>query len=180
LATSLLAQAVAARLIYDRVPRMLKLIDTIFSEYAETGGGMRRDGEGGWTLSPEPLWGDYRTRRDRLMAAHGERVERWFQNYCQHHVMHDWYSEWPTLLAYLQTLALKLALTRFLLVGHPLVRQAQGKPETEAVGLIERALVEVVYTLARSFEHSPTFLSALAHTMTETMGPSATLALLKL
>ncbi len=180
LATSVLAQALAARLLYDRVARMLKLVESVFVEYASTGSGARSSGDGGWTLSPEPLWADYRTRWERLMAAHGERIDRWFKNYCQHYVMYHWYSDSPTLMAYVRTLALKLALIRFVLVAHPLVREAAGKPEAEAGALLDRAIVEVVYTLARSFDHSPAFISALSQTISDAVGPSATVALLKL
>ena len=181
LATSLLAQALAARLLYDRVPRMLKLVDTIFGEYATSGGGVRTDGEGGWTLSPEPLWEAYRARRDALEAAHPDRMERWFRNYCQHYFVHEWYSDSPTLLSYLQTMMLKLALLRFLLVGHPMVREALSLPEAEAGPILDRALVEVSYSLSRSIEHGPAFLDALNRVFADNMaGSAATIALLKL
>jgi lysine-N-methylase len=181
MATSLLAQALAARLLYDRVPRMLKLVDTVFEEYAAAGGGVRTDEEGGWTLWPEPLWEAYRARRDALEAAHPERMERWFRNYCQHYFVHEWYMDSPTLLSYLQTMMLKLAMLRFLLVGHPMVREALALPEAEAGPILDRALIEVSYTLSRSIEHGPAFLDALNRVFADNMaGSAATIALLKL
>jgi lysine-N-methylase len=180
LATSLIAQALAARLIYDRVARMLRLVEATFKEYSLTGQGAHGDGEGGWRLSPEPLWNDFRARWDRLQSLHGERIERWLTNYCLHYVMYDWYFDAPTLLAFLQALVLKLAMTRFMLAGHPLVKETEGKSPEESLAILERAVVEVVYTLARSFEHSPAFIAALARTLSEKMGASSTVALLKL
>jgi lysine-N-methylase len=179
LATSVLAQALSARLVADRAPRMIHLVDRLFNEYA-TGGGARNDGSGNWTLSPEPLWVSYLQRWEKLRTTHGERIDRWFQNYCQHHVIHELYCDAPSLFVYAQTLVLKTALIRFLLVGHPLVTEALDKPEAEAGALLDRAIVEVVYSLSRSFDHSARFFEMLTRALKETLGHSATVALLKL
>jgi hypothetical protein len=166
LAVSILAQALAARLVSDRTPRITRLLDEIFAQYAAEGG-VKSDGRGSWTLSPEALAESYQRRWQKLRATAGDQIDLWFGNYARHYVFHEWYCDVPTLGLYVQTLALKLALIRFLVAGHP----------SEDAG---KALVEVVYTLARAIDHSVQFVEALAKVMREKLGPAATVALLKL
>jgi lysine-N-methylase len=177
LAVSTLAQALAARLIGERGPRMRTLVQTIFAEYAKTTSGVRPAADDHWTLSPEPLWADYHARWTRLKNSFPDRVELWFRNFAQVQVIHEWYSEWPSLLVYLRSLSLRMALIRFMLAAHPLVTEALEKNDES---LADRAVVEVVYHVARSIEHSPSFFEALSKTLQDVIGPTATLALLKL
>jgi lysine-N-methylase len=163
LAVSLLAQALAARIATQKVSRIVKLVSDTFAEY-----GISASGEG-LQMDAKALAKSYGERWQRLRERHGERIEAWLQNYAQHYVFHEWYCESPTLALYVQTLALNLGLIRFLLAAHPL---AGEEPE--------KALVHVVYTLARAIDHSPNFVEALAKVMREKLGPSTTVALLKL
>jgi lysine-N-methylase len=168
LALSLVAQALAARVHTEQVPRMRRLLDEVLGEYGREVG-VSADGQSPLTLAPEKLAHSFAERWQRLREKHGERVESWLQNYAQHYVFHEWYCELPTLTLYVQTLALKLALLRFLVAGHPLAMDAP-----------DQAVVQVAYTITRSIDHSPYFVDALSKVMREKLGPSATLALLKL
>jgi lysine-N-methylase len=160
LAVSVLAQALAARMLTDPSPRMKALLGRVFIEY-----GVASDGPDSWRLSPVPLAEAYARRWENLR----DHADLWLGNYTRHYVFHHWYCDVPTLGVYVQGLALKLALIRFLTAGHPLA-------ETEP----QKALVEVVYTLARAIDHSPYFIEALVKVTQEKLGPASTLALLKL
>jgi lysine-N-methylase len=175
IATSLLGHALALRLTLHRVERTLELLNGVFGEYAATGGA-RADGEN-WILSPEPLYASFRARWERLQTQAGERVDRWLTNYCQHHAMHSWYTDYPTLGSYLRLLALKVALLRFMLAGHPRVREALDAGDGER---LDAACIQVVYILSRAWDHSPSFLEALSKTLSEKMGPQDAVALLKM
>jgi lysine-N-methylase len=164
LAVSILAQALAARLTMGDSPGMKPLVDQVFAQYAADGG-VTAGGPGEWKLSPETLAQSYRRRWEKLR----EGSDLWFGNYARHYVFHEWYSEAATLSLYVQTLALRLALFRFLLAAHPLASEAP-----------EKALVQIVYTLTRAIDHSPGFVDALAKVMRAQLGTATTIALLKL
>jgi lysine-N-methylase len=164
LAVSILAQAVAARLVMRDSGGLKPLLDQVFAQYAADGG-VNSTAAGEWQLSPEQLAESYRRRWAKLR----ERSDLWFGNYARHYVFHEWYTEVATLGLYVQTLALRLALFRFLLAGHPL---AEEKPEA--------ALVAVVYTISRAIDHNPGFVEALAKVMRAQLGTQMTIALLKL
>jgi lysine-N-methylase len=175
LAASLLAQALAARIATQQLPRMVGLVNDVFATY-----GIVTDEKGAVTLAPAELARGYEQRWQRLRERHAARIDGWLQNYAQHYVFHNWYAEASTLSLYVQTLALKLALIRFLVAGHPLAVEAASRPDEEAGPLLDQAVVKVVYTLARAIDHSPHFVEALAKVMREKLGLSTTLALLKL
>src|SRR5439155_21347779 len=117
LAVSVLAQALAARMATDPMPRMKALLEAIFARY-----GVACNQAGGWSRLPQPLAEAYASRWGKLRAS----ADLWLGNYARHYVFHHWYCDAPTLGAYVQTMALKLALIRFLVAGHPL---AETEPE---------------------------------------------------
>jgi lysine-N-methylase len=177
LAISTVAQALAARLTGGRGAQIKQLAQTVFAQYATTCSGVRPGADEHWKLSPEPLWADYHARWERIKRAFPDRVELWLGNFAQLEAIHEWYSDWPSLLVYIRSLALRMALVRFMLAAHPLASEAVEKKDSS---LADRALVEIVYHVARSFEHSPSFYEALSRALHDAMGPPATIALIKL
>ena len=95
--------------------------------------------------------------------------------------MNQWlrspFTEAPGLLAYVFRLALRVAMLRLTLVGHPdvaaLCAQGQGAPEgSQAV--LDRAAVECFYLVSRHVEQAPDVLELVATLAgaggTETLG----------
>jgi lysine-N-methylase len=77
-----------------------------------------------------------------------KRLEMYLENYCKNLIMQQWFIASPTLMRYLLMLFARVALVRFLLVGHPLL-------ETDP----DRAAVEAVYSVTRAIDHNAKLLS---------------------
>jgi lysine-N-methylase len=132
--------------------------------------------------APDAAWREYVSRRQRLEALHGPRVEQYFLNYAVNQWLRSPFTEAPSLLAYVFRLALRAAMLRLTLVGHPdvaaLCAQGQdGSPVPEdSRAVLDRAAVECFYLVSRHVEQAPDVL-ALVATMTgaggaETLGKS--------
>jgi lysine-N-methylase len=159
-AMSLLGQLIAARLYNNREPKLLVLLDRVLASFE--GAGVRAQG-GAFTLSPEPLFAAWAARRDALRARHGERIDRYFENYARLTAIREWYTDSPSLLVYVQNLALRTALVRFFFFGHPALR---GEVDD---ALLDRTCVECFYLFSRSIEHSSSFLEAMNRALAQTL-----------
>ncbi len=114
------------------------------------------------TGSPGELdtaWRSYVERWQRLEAAHGERVHRYFHNYAIHHLWRSPFTDAPSLLAYVFRITLRVGLLRLALVGHPRVAELRHAPTPEAQEQLDRAAVETFQLVAKHVEQSPDFLS---------------------
>jgi lysine-N-methylase len=99
-------------------------------------------------IGPEPLWQTHLARR----GAHAEQLDRYAARYSQNYWLQDWFPVSETLFEHLMHLALRVALVRFLLVGHP------------EFGT-DSAAVEVFYATSRAYDHNPEVRAALSHTL---------------
>ena len=106
-----------------------------------------RDFAGLIELGPERLWRTHVARRD----AHAESLDRYLARYSRNYWLQDWFPVSETLFEHVMHLALRVALVRFLLVGHP------------DVG--DRAAVEVFYATSRAYDHNPEVRAALSATL---------------
>ena len=84
-------------------------------------------------------------RRRRRTARAGARLDQIFENYCKQFWVREWYVDSVDLYTQLQQLLVRVAVLRFLLVSHP----------SED---LEKAAVEVVYSMTRGVEHHSEFL----------------------
>jgi lysine-N-methylase len=112
--------------------------------------------------TPEAAWQEYVSRWQRLEALHGARVEQYFLNYSVNQWLRSPFTEAPSLLAYVFRLALRVALLRLTLVGHPEVAALceTGEP---ALAVLDRAAVECFYLVARHVEQAPDVLALVAN-----------------
>jgi lysine-N-methylase len=97
-------------------------------------------------IGPEPLWQTHVARR----GAHVD-LDHYVARYSRNYWLQDWFPVSETLLEHVMHLALRVALVRFLLVGHP------------DVG--DRAAVEVFYATSRAYDHNPEVRAALSATL---------------
>lgn len=165
LPVSLLAETLA-RVAKDSVPlSFYRLIAGTLGTYEGPGRGMRRDEtDGGFVLSPEPLWQHYSARRASLEPKVRERVELYFRNYLGHQVLHEWYTFSPSVFAYVQNVALRVALLRFLLYSHPQLEEAVGDDAK-----LDAIAIEVFYLLSRAMEHNKKLLDGASERLAELM-----------
>jgi lysine-N-methylase len=98
-------------------------------------------------LGPERLWQTHVARR----GAHAAELDRYLARYSRNYWLQDWYPVSETLFEHVMHLALRVALVRFLIVGHP--------------EFGDRAAVEVFYTTSRAYDHNPEVRAALSATL---------------
>jgi lysine-N-methylase len=119
--------------------------------------------------SPDAAWREYLSRWQRLEALHGPRVEQYFLNYGVNQWLRSPFTEAPGLQAYVFRLALRVAMLRLTLVGHPDVAAlcAQGQGGSPAPGdaqaVLDRAAVECFYLVSRHVEQAPDVLALVAN-----------------
>jgi lysine-N-methylase len=118
--------------------------------------------------APDAAWREYVSRGQRLEALHGARVDQYFVNYAVNQWLRSPFTEAPSLLAYVFRLALRAAMLRMALVGHPdvaaLCAPEQGgsaSPEDSQAAL-DRAAVECFYLVSRHVEQAPDVLALVA------------------
>lgn len=116
--------------------------------------GVPLDAPGGTTLdvSPSALWQTHRARLASWDAATHRRIDSFFENYARNYWLREWYTGAPNLFVHARRLVIRVAMLRFLLVGHP---RLAG---TFDMATLDATAVEVFYKLSRGIEHSPTFL----------------------
>jgi lysine-N-methylase len=119
--------------------------------------------------APDEAWREYLSRWQRLERLHGPRVEQYFLNYGVNQWLRSPFTEAPSLLAYVFRLALRVAMLRLTLVGHPEVaalcaRGQGGSPEPEdSQAVLDRAAVECFYLVSRHVEQAPDVLALVAN-----------------
>ncbi|MFY0580198.1 flagellin lysine-N-methylase [Cystobacter fuscus] len=116
-------------------------------------------GEGG-PGDLDAAWSLYTRRWQALNAAQGPRLAQYFHHYVAHFLWRTSFTEFPSLLAYVFRLALRVGLVRLMLVGHPMVVALLEEPSSpQALESLELAVVETVQTVAKHVEQSLEFLS---------------------
>ena len=103
----------------------------------------------------------YRARQQRVDAVLRPRIDHYLFNYARHFWMKDWYTHSPSLTLHTQGFLLRVALLRFVLLGHPqaLAAAQQGREAGQAT--LDALAVRTFYSLSRTLEHSGGFRSAV-------------------
>jgi lysine-N-methylase len=113
--------------------------------------------------SSEAAWREATARWEWLEATHGARVEQYFLHYTVNQWLRAPFTEAPNLLSYVFRLAVRVAMMRMTLAGHPAVAalraSAPGLPPGEAEAALDRAAVEAFYLVSRHVEQAPDILS---------------------
>jgi hypothetical protein len=133
------------------------------------------------------LYARYRARRRAWEARHGERIDRYFRNYCLDLWVKEWYTDAPSLLVHTQRMLVRVAALRFLLFGHPALWDEApaledgeevpplagpgragdgGTPDggpsaPDAPDVLDRAAVEVFQAFSKNIEHNALLLEVL-------------------
>ncbi len=93
------------------------------------------------------VWRIFAERRNALDEDAIARVNRFVFNYVRHACMSEWYSSFPSLRLYVQTLLLRVTTLRFLTIGHPALTAAE--PAT-----IDEIGIQVFYSFSRAIERN--------------------------
>ena len=116
----------------------------------------------------DAAWALYTARWRALSAVQGPRLARYFHHHVAHFLWRTSFTEFPSLLAYVFRIALRVGLVRLMLMGHPRVLALLEDPSAPGAGeSLDAAVVETVQLLAKHVEQSPEFL-ALCEGLTET------------
>lgn len=107
----------------------------------------------------------YQQRSQQLMSSHGERIERYFENFCRNFWFREPYTAQSSPWAHMQNMLLQLSTLRFLFVSHPRLDPIfeQLTPAAEA-NLLDETIVDTTYKFCRAIEHSPNFTHSI-HTL---------------
>lgn len=109
-------------------------------------------------FEPDAAWRAYVERGSWLESAHGERLHQYFHNASVNH----WMRSPQGLSTQVFLLTLRMAMLRFMLLGHPAVvaLRADGAPEGDAArAALDAAAVECFQLMARHVVPAPDFLS---------------------
>lgn len=110
-------------------------------------------------IGAKRIWQAHIAARKALSPLQTERLERYFENYAANFWLQDWYPLSPSLLQHSLQLFLRIALVRYLLLGHP-----DFTPTADAAQL-DRAAVEVFYAATRAHDHNEAVRHVLANTL---------------
>lgn len=103
----------------------------------------------------------YRLRRQPIDALFRARIDHYLFNYARHFWMKDWYTHSPSLFLHTQSFLLRVALLRFVILGHPHALAAAQKGADAGQADLDALAVRAFYSLSRSIEHSAGFRAAI-------------------
>ena len=118
-------------------------------------------------LAPAALWAEHARRRDRWEALAPGHLDRYFENYAGNFWLREWHTTAIDLLAHARRLLVRVAVLRFLLIGHPALAQAEALADEQRRERLDAAAVEVFYKFSRAVEHQGSFLERIAATVVE-------------
>ena len=111
-------------------------------------------------------------RQAPWLASHGALLDRAFTNYAGQYILREPYTASPNLLVYVEQLALRLTVLRFLLAFHPALGGGPAGPE--AAPRLEESLIDIVSLAVGAIDDDPIFLreceGALARAGVLTLG----------
>jgi lysine-N-methylase len=168
-------EALTARLVSQLIRERLKvsagsfrgLVQSILSSYGDANGASI-DENGVATMTLPDLWNAYGQRRKSWMAVLAHRIDLYFENYAKNFWLRDWYVTSNDLLSHVHQLLVRVAVLRFLLFGHPGLKELA---DSDNIGArreaLDRAAVEVFYKFSRAIEHDSAFLDLIAARLRE-------------
>jgi lysine-N-methylase len=157
-----------ARLQAPVAPAFRRVVEAVARRYA--GDADARDPVAALTAMGAALAPAHAERRARAHAdsEFAARAERWFGNYCKDYWVHDWFIQSPTILEHALVLGVRVALVRFLLLGHPALDAALAlKGAAERRAAYDRLAVEVFYAVTRAFDHNSSVRAQLARVVSD-------------
>ncbi len=157
----LVQQILFALLRYQHASRLAALIDQVYAPYAghstggtRTAGRSKRRGPGSAARAPE-LYAAYERGRRAWEAAFPDRIRGYLGNYAANFWLQEPFTRSPDVVRHVLGLMGRVAAVRFLLFMHPALR-GLGPPDAadpRHAAALDRAVVEVVYPVARAVEH---------------------------
>jgi lysine-N-methylase len=132
------------------------------------------------TLSRDMLLAGYEARRSEWQRECLVELDRYATNYAVNYWLKDLYTESPNLLVHTQNLVVRLALLRFLLLGHPALLAVRAASLDQRRQVLEETAIEVFSTFARWIEQDQAYLrsceDALARAGLQTLAHTILLA----
>lgn len=127
-----------------RSARFTTLVDAVLASY------------GGPEAEADAAWGVHAERRARLEPVFGARLEQYFRHHAVNHWLRHPFTDAPRLLDYVFRLALRAAVLRWTLFGHPaVVALCDEGPGPDAQAKLDAAAVECFQLIAKHVEQAP-------------------------
>lgn len=136
---------------------------------ADPQSGVQLAESGAPSFAPDLLHLAFQRRAEALHPRLERRIELYFENFCTNFFFKDWFLRSPTLLRHVMGLLVRVATLRFLLRSHPAVaalRQSQESLDAQEAAL-DRAAVQVFYTVARALDHAEPLMNAVHEGLAE-------------
>jgi lysine-N-methylase len=134
----------------DCPPALARLVASVLEGYAaEPGAPVELAGDD--LQADLPALAELHRRRSAMLGA-GE-LDPYLERYGQNYVLREWYGYSPSLSTNVLQLALRVAMLRFLICGHPSFLRLAGAGAERRAGL-DAIVVEVAYAFSRAVEHS--------------------------
>jgi hypothetical protein len=155
--SSVVLATVAAR---TEVAVFKELLDRVIAGYGEALGS---ELAATWSEKEERLKGLVRAygEQQRAWSAFAPKLDAYLTNFAKHYWSREWYSESPNLLVHQVRLLVRVAVIRFLTLGHPLLVAARDGSDAQKEEALARATVEAVQRFSRAFDHSAGFKNLL-------------------
>ncbi len=115
----------------------------------------------------------YTLRRDRVRSLFSSRLEIYFENFCKNHLLIFLYTDFPSLLAFIENMVFRLSIGAFLLFSHPNLGDLLEDPSIaekreaseESKKILDAVVVESFFKFSRSIEHDKLLWESLNSAM---------------
>lgn len=157
--TQLLPAAWSAEL-----PGFRKMLAEVLAAYAaDPESGVQLAPSGAPSFEPNLLHAAFKRRSAVLPPQLEQRMDLYFENFCTNFFFKDWYLRSPSLLRHVMGLLVRVATVRFLLLSHPAVVALEESDSALSAKqeVLDRAAVQVFYTVARALDHAEPLMSAV-------------------
>ncbi len=111
----------------------------------------------------------YNQRKQKWMSAFGERIEQYFEHYCQNYWFKEWYVYSQNLSEHMTKLSILIAIIRFLFFSHLSLYQIEEKiskdTQENLITILDQSAVEAFYIFSRNIEHSKQHIQQIQQTL---------------
>jgi lysine-N-methylase len=97
----------------------------------------------------------------RVWSHSAARIDSYLTNVAKNFWVCEWYAQAPNFLVHQLKLLVRIAVLRFLLLGHPTLRAAEKGSEEAQQRALDAAMVDVLQRFTRAFDHDPPFKQRL-------------------
>ncbi len=119
------------------------------------------------TLQPERIWALHKARTKHWEPRLGSLLDLYLERYAVNHLYAEWYLHADHLAIYVQNLAIRIAMIRFLLLNHPQLGACEGQPPSRQKEQLLEVAIVVIKEISRTLAHNRPLMVALERDLRE-------------